>query len=112
MIESNASLELEHHQESIIHYVNRLLQDAIQKQASDIHIEPYDQYCRIRFRQNGLLQEVAKLSASFAIQITTRLKIMANLNIAEKRLPQDGHIPLRSQQQIDIRMSTCPTLFG
>ncbi|OGT43090.1 MAG: hypothetical protein A3F42_03720 [Gammaproteobacteria bacterium RIFCSPHIGHO2_12_FULL_37_34] len=98
--------------ESVIHVVNQLFQDAIQKHVSDIHIEPYDQHCRIRFRQNGLLHEVTTLPLPLATQITARLKMMANLNIAEKRLPQDGHIPLRHTQQMDIRISTCPTLFG
>lgn len=103
------SSKIETINESIINFVNRFLQDAIHKHASDIHIEPYDQHCRLRFRHNGFLHEVATLPSSLANQITLRLKVMANLNIAEKRLPQDGHISLA---QHDIRMSTCPTIHG
>src|SRR3990167_11373159 len=98
--------------ESVIQVVNRLLQDAILNHASDIHIEPYHQHCRIRFRSDSLLHEVATFPSPLAMQMITRLKIMANLNIAERRLPQDGHISLQNDHKIDIRISTCPTLFG
>lgn len=93
-------------------YVNQLLRDAIIKQASDIHIEPYDTYCRIRFRCDGLLIEIATIPLHFADRVITRLKIMAQMNIAERRLPQDGRMKSEFNKKIDIRVSTCPTLFG
>lgn len=98
--------------ESVIGFVDRLIHNAIEKHISDIHLEPYQHYCRIRFRQDGLLHEVTKITSPFALRITLRLKVMANLNIAENRLPQDGRIQLRSATSIDIRINTCPTLFG
>lgn len=98
--------------ESAVNLVNRFIQQAIDKQASDIHIEPREHDWRIRFRNDGLLHEVATIPSSLGTQIITRLKIMANLNIAEQRQPQDGHIPIQDRIQIDIRISTCPTLFG
>ncbi|SRR5579883_84501 len=102
----------EQNDEPIIELVDRLIQDAITKRASDIHIEPYEQSCRIRFRCDGLLHETTTLPLPLAARVTTRLKIMANLNIAERRLPQDGRIQLRHPEKMDIRVNTCPTLFG
>lgn len=96
--------------EPVIEFVNQLIQDAINRQTSDIHIEPYEQSCRIRFRRDGLLYEVATIPSTFAVQVATRLKIMGFLNIAERRLPQDGRIQYK--HKIDIRINTCPTLFG
>jgi len=98
--------------EPITEFVNRLIQDAINKHISDIHIEPFASYCRIRFRQNGLLYEAMTTPSHLASRIITRLKIMANLNIAERRLPQDGRINFHHKYSIDIRINTCPTLFG
>lgn len=102
----------EQHDGSIIELVDRLIHDAIEKNVSDIHIEPYEEHCRIRFRCDGLLYIAATIAEHLAIRITTRLKIMAQLNIAERRLPQDGRIQLREPYKIDIRINTCPTLFG
>ena len=102
----------EENDEPVIKFVDQLLQNAIQHHASDIHIEPNATHCRIRFRQDGLLYEAANIPLYLAIRITTRLKIIANLNIAERRLPQDGRIQLRQSSRIDIRINTCPTIFG
>lgn len=98
--------------EPIIEYVNHLISSAIEKQASDIHVEPYSQHCRIRFRRDGLLYEAASMPLYAATRIITRLKIMANLNIAERRLPQDGRMAWRQEKNIDIRLNCIPTLHG
>lgn len=99
--------------EPIITWVDQLLIDAIQKKASDIHIEPYNQEYRIRFRILGLLSEAAVLPCSIAERVITRLKILAQLNIAERRLPQDGRFSFtKSVVKIDIRINCCPCLLG
>ena len=99
---------------SIIKFIDQILSDAIDKQASDIHFEPYDEFCRIRFRIDGLLYEFTKTDPKLAKRFSARLKIMANLDIAEKRLPQDGRFTLKLtvHQNHDCRLSTCPTMFG
>lgn len=99
-------------EEPVIHFVNQLIFSAIEKKASDIHIEPYETYCRIRYRCDGLLYETGTINTLLASQVINRLKIMALLDIAEQRLPQDGHFQLTHKQKIDIRISTCPTLYG
>lgn len=96
----------------IIEYVNHLIANAIEKHISDIHIEPYAQQYRIRFRRDGLLYEAANLPPQAGLRVATRLKVMANLNIAEKRLPQDGRIAWRDKRKIDIRLNSIPTLYG
>ena len=101
----------------VVRLVNMVLIDAIRKGASDIHIEPSDKNYRIRFRIDGLLQEVMRPSIKLKDPVTSRIKILAKLNIAEKRLPQDGRIKLRvnlggKQKVIDYRVSILPTLFG
>lgn len=96
----------------ISEFVDKLIGDAIAKNVSDIHIEPYSSHCRIRFRRDGLLYEAATIALHLATRIITRLKIMSNLNIAERRLPQDGRLHLQHESKIDIRINTCPTLFG
>lgn len=101
----------EQNDEPVIEFVDRLLADAVEKRVSDIHIEPYDKLCRIRFRRDGLLYEATTTPAHLAPRIITRIKVMANLNIAERRLPQDGRLPLQ-KEKIDVRVNTCPTLFG
>src|SRR3990167_1124834 len=98
--------------DAVIHFVDHLIQEALDKHVSDIHLEPYENHYRIRFRQDGLLYEVVQLAKHFSMPITTRIKIMANLNIAEHRLPQDGRIKWNQSNNIDIRVSTCPILFG
>ena len=92
-------------------FVARLIDDAVLQQASDIHIEPFSDDCRIRFRRDGLLSEIATIPPHFAARLITRLKILSQLNIAERRLPQDGRLRL-PHSTFDIRMNTCPTLSG
>ena len=101
----------------VVRLVNVVLASAIQKGASDIHIEPYEKEYRIRFRIDGTLYDVMRPPLKFRDAITSRLKIMAKLDIAEKRLPQDGRIKLRLSagdgvKEIDFRVSCLPTLFG
>ncbi len=100
-------------QAPVIKFVNSMIADAVRKQASDIHIEPGEKYFRVRFRIDGCLHEVIKQPAKMKGPIISRIKIMSELDIAEKRLPQDGRIKLRvDNKTIDIRVSTLPTIFG
>jgi type IV pilus assembly protein PilB len=101
----------------IIRLVNVLLMGAIQKGASDIHIEPYEKEVRVRYRIDGLLYNIMSPPMKFRDAVTSRIKIMSKLDIAEKRLPQDGRIKIRfqddgRQKEIDFRVSCLPTLFG
>ena len=101
----------------VVKLVNMVLIDAIKRGASDIHIEPYEKNYRIRFRIDGILQEVMRPNLKLKDPLTSRVKILAKLNIAERRLPQDGRIKLRvnmggRQKVIDYRVSILPTLFG
>ena len=98
----------------IVKFVNKVLIDAIKKGASDIHFEPYENDFRVRLRIDGILKQVAKMPVKLNQRITARLKVMAQLDIAEKRVPQDGRIKLNisKTKQIDFRVSTLPTLFG
>jgi len=98
----------------IIKFIDQVLNDAITKHASDIHFEPYEECCRIRFRIDGLLYEITKTESLLGPRFSARLKIMANLDIAEKRLPQDGRFTLKlaTNQNQDCRLSVCPTMFG
>ncbi|MDD5773168.1 MAG: type IV-A pilus assembly ATPase PilB [bacterium] len=97
----------------VVKLVNSILSDAVAKGASDIHIEPYEQVFRVRFRIDGVLYEVMQPPYRLKNAITSRLKIMAELDIAERRLPQDGRIKLKlKNKSIDLRVSTLPTLFG
>jgi type II secretion system protein E len=97
----------------VIKLVNLVLHQGIQDRASDIHIEPYETYTRIRYRVDGVLREASSPPRRLHAAIVSRVKILADLNIAERRLPQDGRIRLRfSGRQIDMRVSTVPTLFG
>src|SRR3990167_5199906 len=98
--------------EPVIEFVNQLLQDAISKEVSDIHIETFATVCRMRFRRDGLLYEAAILPPALALRVITRLKIMSNLDISEKRMPQDGRFSFQHQHHTDIRASTCPGLHG
>lgn len=95
--------------ESLIEYVNRMIEHAIQQAASDIHIEPNSTYCRIRHRRDGLLYEIAQIKLELAARMIMRLKVMAKLDITEQRIPQDGRLQLFG---IDIRINTCPLLQG
>jgi type IV pilus assembly protein PilB len=113
-----SSLEKQGGEAPVIRLVNLMLMSAIQKGASDIHIEPYEKEFRVRFRIDGILYNVMAPPMKFRDAITSRLKIMAKLDIAEKRLPQDGRIKIRfgdadgGTKEIDFRVSCLPTLFG
>ncbi|HXG55701.1 MAG TPA: type IV-A pilus assembly ATPase PilB [Vicinamibacterales bacterium] len=112
-----ASLERQGGEAPVIRLVNLMLMSAIQKGASDIHVEPYEKEFRVRFRIDGLLYNVMAPPMKFRDAITSRIKIMAKLDIAEKRLPQDGRIKIRfadegTTKEIDFRVSCLPTLFG
>ena len=112
-----ASLEKQSGEAPVIRLVNLMLMSAIQKGASDIHIEPYEKEFRIRFRIDGILYNVMQPPMKFRDAITSRIKIMSKLDIAEKRLPQDGRIKIRFAaegvtKEIDFRVSCLPTLFG
>jgi type IV pilus assembly protein PilB len=98
----------------IVVYINKILLDAIKKGASDLHFEPYEKSYRIRFRIDGILAEVAKPPISLAARMSARLKVMSKLDIAERRVPQDGRIKLAlsRKKSIDFRVSTLPTMWG
>ena len=98
----------------IVKFVNKVLIDAIKRGASDIHFEPYEDDYRVRLRIDGILKQSAKMPVKLNSRVTARLKVMAQLDIAEKRIPQDGRIKLNlsKTKQIDFRVSTLPTLFG
>ncbi|HWN46823.1 MAG TPA: type II secretion system ATPase GspE [Steroidobacteraceae bacterium] len=97
----------------IIRMINALLTQAVRERASDIHIEPYETYSVVRLRRDGVLVEIARPHRALHAAMSSRIKIMANLDIAEKRLPQDGRIGVRlAGRQIDVRVSTLPTSHG
>lgn len=96
-----------------VRLVNSIIIQAVKSRASDVHIEPYENYIKIRFRIDGQLQEVMRAAKQTLPVITTRIKIMASMNIAEKRLPQDGRVVLSiDNKDIDMRVSVLPTVFG
>ena len=98
----------------IVRFVNKVLLDAINKGASDIHFEPYEKTYRIRFRQDGILSDIANPPISLASKISARIKVMSRLDISERRVPQDGRMKmtLSKNRAVDFRVNTCPTLFG
>jgi type IV pilus assembly protein PilB len=98
----------------IVRFVNKLMLDAIRRGASDIHFEPYEKTYRVRFRMDGVLKEIAQPPVQLAGKLAARLKVMSRLDIAERRVPQDGRIKMRlsKNRAIDFRVSSCPTLFG
>ncbi|MBN8727315.1 MAG: type IV-A pilus assembly ATPase PilB [Xanthomonadales bacterium] len=98
----------------VVKFVNKVLVDAIKRGASDIHFEPYESAYRVRYRMDGMLRAVAAPPVKLSPRISSRLKVMSGLDIAEKRVPQDGRIKLNlsKAKSIDFRVSTCPTLFG
>lgn len=98
----------------IVRFVHKILLDAIHKNASDIHFEPYEKNYRVRFRIDGMLYEISAPPANLANRISARIKVMSRLDISERRIPQDGRfkINLSSQRSIDFRVSTCPTVAG
>jgi type IV pilus assembly protein PilB len=100
-------------QAPIVKFVSLVLQQAIQDRASDIHFEPFETEFRIRYRVDGALYEMAPPPKHLSLPVISRLKVMANLNISERRLPQDGRISLNiANRQVDLRMATLPTAFG
>lgn len=98
----------------IVRFVNKLLLDAVRGGSSDLHFEPYEKSYRVRFRTDGMLHEVTRAPITQAGKISARLKIMGNLDISERRVPQDGRIKMKisKTKSIDFRMNTCPTLWG
>jgi type IV pilus assembly protein PilB len=98
----------------IVRFVNKVLLDAIRRGASDVHFEPYEKMFRVRLRMDGILKEVAQPPVQLTGKIAARLKVMARLDIAERRVPQDGRIKMRlsKTRAIDFRVSSCPTLYG
>ncbi len=98
----------------IVRFVNKVMLDAIRRGASDIHFEPYEKTYRVRFRMDGVLKEMAQPPVQLGGKLAARLKVMARLDIAERRVPQDGRIKMKlsKTRAIDFRVSTCPTLFG
>ncbi len=125
-VEAEADLEVvEEHQDEevkaqdlaedapVVKLINGLLTDAVKRGASDVHIEPFEHEMRVRYRVDGALQEVMKPPIKMKAALTSRVKIMAQLNIAERRVPQDGRIKLKmGTRVIDFRVSTLPVLFG
>ncbi len=97
----------------IIRLVNSILSQAIKERASDIHIEPFERDILVRFRKDGVLKEIVRAPKQYQASIASRIKIMGNLNIAEKRLPQDGRIRIKiAGRDVDLRLSTVPTSYG
>ncbi len=98
----------------VVRFVNKILLDAIKRGASDVHFEPYEKYFRVRTRLDGVLSEVAQPPVVLATKVCARLKVMSRMDIAERRVPQDGRIKMRlsKNRAIDFRVNTCPTLFG
>ena len=98
----------------IVRFVHKVLLDAINKKASDIHFEPYERTFRVRFRIDGILEEIASPPITLGPRISARLKVMSRLDISERRVPQDGRIKMQlsKKRAIDFRVNTCPTLFG
>ena len=111
---ADAVAESDINDKPIVRFVNKILLDAINRGASDIHIEPYERTYRVRFRTDGVLQEVAAPPIALAARIAARVKILARLDISERRIPQDGRMKIRvsKTRAIDFRVSTLPTLFG
>jgi len=111
---ANQDQESETDDQPIVIYINKLLMDAIRKGASDLHFEPYEKNYRVRFRIDGILHEMGSPPAYLAGRLAARLKVMSKMDIAEKRIPQDGRIKLKisAKKSIDFRVSSLPTLFG
>lgn len=96
-----------------VRLVDSIIKNAVKARASDIHIEPFEKYIKIRYRVDGMLQEVLRTSKDTQAALVTRIKIMSNLNIAEKRIPQDGRIISSiDDKEVDLRVSTLPTVYG
>jgi type IV pilus assembly protein PilB len=116
-VDENKSQTVEANSEDdapVVRFVHKMLLDAIKAGASDLHFEPYEKSYRVRFRIDGILQEIARPPVQLAPRISARLKVMASLDISERRKPQDGRIKMRisKNKSIDFRVSSCPTLWG
>jgi type IV pilus assembly protein PilB len=110
---SVTALQAQVEEAPVVKLINGILTSAVQKGASDIHIEPYEKEIRVRFRVDGALREIMRPPARMKAALTSRVKILADLNIAERRIPQDGRIKMRmGKRVIDFRVSTLPGLFG
>ncbi|MDX1393880.1 MAG: type IV-A pilus assembly ATPase PilB [Gemmatimonadota bacterium] len=110
---SDAILRAQVEEAPVVKLINGILGDAVRRGASDIHVEPYERELRVRYRIDGALQEIMQPPLRMTAALTSRLKIIADLNIAERRIPQDGRIKMKiGQRVIDFRVSTLPTLFG
>ncbi len=98
----------------VVRFVNKVLLDAINNGSSDVHFEPYEKIYRVRYRKDGVLQEVATPPVALSRRIAARLKVLSRLDISERRVPQDGRMKMKlsKNRAIDFRVSTCPTLFG
>ncbi|MAT51854.1 MAG: type IV-A pilus assembly ATPase PilB [Porticoccaceae bacterium] len=98
----------------VVRYINKTLLEAVKKGASDIHFEPYEKLYRVRFRTDGVLEEISRPPPSLAPRLAARLKVMSRMNISERRLPQDGRIKLKitKKKAIDFRVNSLPTLYG
>jgi type IV pilus assembly protein PilB len=112
--EKPAGTDLEVDDTPVVRFVNKMMVDAINKGASDIHFEPYEKNFRVRFRLDGVLYETSSPPVALAAKIAARLKVMARLDISERRVPQDGRLKmnLSKSRSIDFRVSTCPTMYG
>jgi type IV pilus assembly protein PilB len=110
----NEESKLDVDEAPVVRYINKLLLDAIKQGVSDIHFEPYEYTYRVRYRQDGLLHEVANPPSNLANRLASRIKVMSRMNIAERRVPQDGRIKMQltKSRAIDFRVNTCPTLYG
>lgn len=113
-VEDTDGLDFDPNEAPIVKYVNKILVDAINRGASDIHIEPFERELRIRFRIDGILHTVTTQPISFAPRITARIKIISKLDIAERRVPQDGRVKLKisKSKAYDFRVNTLPTVYG
>ncbi|MEW8381243.1 MAG: type IV-A pilus assembly ATPase PilB [Candidatus Thiodiazotropha sp.] len=111
---SNDESNLDVDEAPVVRYVNKILLDAINQGVSDIHFEPYEYTYRIRYRQDGMLREIANPPSNLANRLSSRIKVMSRMNIAERRVPQDGRIKMQlsKNRAIDFRVNTCPTLYG
>ncbi len=110
---SVTALQAQVEEAPVVKLINGILTSAVQKGASDIHIEPYEKEIRVRFRVDGALREIMRPPTKMKVALTSRVKILADLNIAERRVPQDGRIKMRmGKRVIDFRVSTLPGLFG
>ena len=98
----------------VVRFINKMLMDAIRRGASDLHFEPFEKTYRVRFRTDGVLQEIARPPVNLAPRISARLKVMSKMDISERRVPQDGRIKLKisKTKSIDFRVNTLPVLFG